>query len=129
MKLAAVLFGLMYTLVCEAVAFMMVGAGHGWLTPFFWGPVGFIVFPLCFYAAMAWVERGKAAKVSIFLGLIAAIAAKSLLFDRTVDEGVQYFDRVGTFAYFWIALWLGGQLPVLYAIGRRALEWTSPREA
>ena len=42
--------------------------------------------------------------------------------DATVQRlGLEYFERVGPFAYVWIAMWLGGQLlPLIYALARRA---------
>lgn len=129
MKLTAILVGVSYAVICEGLAFTMVGGGHGWLTPFVWGPLGLILFPLCFYAALSSRENQSFAKLSIVLAIVAAAGANTVLVARTLDEGLEYFDRLGGFAYVWVAFWVGGQLPLLYAIARRALDRRTPREA
>lgn len=108
---AAILFGLLYALLCTFFAFVMAGAGHGWITPLFVGLSGFVLFPLACWCMAA--RPGRAICIAVLVLLALSDLA---LYLKTQTEGVEYFHRAGGFGLFWIALWLAGHVPAAWPL-------------
>jgi hypothetical protein len=114
LRILAIIGGLVYALICEFIAILVGGAGHGWVTPFFFGLSGIVLFPFVFWATMVAKDSGQTKLAT--QGIAAAVVIDVLIFFATISEGIEYFERVGAFAWLWILFWLAGQAPLLWAI-------------
>ena len=108
--------GLPAAVVCLFVAFLTMGAGHGWTTPLWFSLVGFVAFPLSVWAAVTRVGRSAVPFYGLLLAL--ALVGDYRLYAMTDAEGWQYFHRVAPFNLIWLALWSLWQLAILYAFLR-----------
>jgi len=102
----AIALGLVLAAIAQFIALAIAGAGHGWITPFWFSPALFVLNPIAFARA---ARRGKAEAVDIVLIALAG-ALDVALFAMTLQEGTQYFSRVSPFNWIWLGLWLLWQI-------------------
>lgn len=103
----AITIGLLVALLAQYLAFMMMGAGHGWLQPFSFSPALFIVYPIALIRLMAPDELPS--RVLDLLLLVAALVLDVMLVKATQSEGVEYFRRLMALPplpHLWVLIWL-----------------------
>lgn len=110
----ALLLGLPAAVVSLCIAFLMTGAGHGWITPFWFSLAGLLLFPVGVWSFVAPARRAAAPIYGILLAL--ALACNGQLYMMSAAEGWQYFHRVAPFNYIWLALWPLWQFAILGAL-------------
>ncbi|MES2441720.1 MAG: hypothetical protein V4574_02740 [Pseudomonadota bacterium] len=114
--------GLVLALFAQATAFMMVGAGHGWISPFFVSPLLFVAMPVALIRVSDFTRL--AIGVELLL-LIAAIAADAWLICATLGE-YSYFEhilaRYPGIAWPWILIWAGWQVAAAASLAIRLRE-------
>jgi hypothetical protein len=103
----AVAIGLALAALAQFVALLMAGAGHGWVTPFWFSPALFVLAPIAFVRVGG---RGKAAPGIEIVLVMVGLALDVALYSAAVAEGVDYFWRVTPFNWVWLALWSGWQV-------------------
>jgi hypothetical protein len=108
----ALLWGLPAALLSLFIAFMMMGAGHGWVTPFWFSLGGFVAFPVGIWALVAPARLHPRVYAAL---LLLALASDYQLYAMSDAEGWQYFQRAAPFSFFWLALWSLWQLAFLRA--------------
>lgn len=127
---APIVWGLMLATLGQALAFMMLGAGHGWVTPFYFSPALFLVYPLAFIRMQA-PERLPSRLIDLLL-VVIAIALDVWLVEQTRNEGVEYYRRVMAamplFPMLWILVWLGWQWIALSVLIRGFLPRSRNRD-
>jgi len=114
-NLAAALLGVIYSLVVAALAFIIAGGGHGWISSLI-SAVGLVLLPV---ALVAWVNRRRG-----LLGGVLALggAADVALVVATTREGFEDVER--TFATIpmlvlaWGALWSFWQIALMIGLLR-----------
>lgn len=111
--LPALIGGVVAALICLYVAFLMTGAGHGWITPFWFSLGGFLVFPVGLGVWLAPATRRIAPIYGILL--LVALVSDVMLYVMSDAEGWQYFHRAAPFNYVWLALWSLWQFAILSA--------------
>lgn len=102
--------GVLVGLFSLYVALAMTGAGHGWVTPFFFSLACPILFPLA-AVRLARADRGGVG-MSVAI-VILAVVLDLLLLNATISEGVGYMHRVGGIAWLWLSLWALWQVVAL----------------
>ncbi len=80
----------------------IAGAGHGWIAPFYFSLFGLILYPIAVTRLWNFPETRNGAN---FAFILVALVLDALLVRMTLQEGVEYFHRVGVFAYVWVMLW------------------------
>ncbi len=110
-----VLLGLAHAALCQTLALGMAGAGHGWIAPFFVAFGGFVLFPISFASGF----EARSSMTVLLCGTIGALLLDGWLWLQTLNEGIRYFEKVGEVGWIWLALWLGGQLPLLIRLAMR----------
>ena len=116
-----VALGLVVAALAQGMALFVAGAGHGWVTPFLYSPVLFLLYPIVLIRLYA---PGKLPWRPLDLLLPAvAIILDVWLVRETRAEGLQYFRRamaMPPLPHLWIAAWLGWQgLAVWRLVGGR----------
>ncbi|MDB5675618.1 MAG: hypothetical protein JWM65_2600 [Sphingomonas bacterium] len=111
---AAVTIGLALAMFTQFIALLMTGAGHGWITPFWFSPLLFVLNPIAFTRVVG--GRKGAPGIEIVL-IVVGVALDVALYSRTMAEGVEYFWRVIPFNWVWLALWSGWQLALIGKVG------------
>ena len=99
---AAVTIGLALAVFTQFIALLMTGAGHGWITPFWFSPLLFVLNPIAFTRV---VGGPKGAPVIDIILIVIGVALDIALYTRTVGEGVEYFWRVAPFNWVWLVFW------------------------
>ncbi|MGH6616316.1 hypothetical protein [Sphingomonas sp.] len=102
--------GLLIGLFSLYVALVMTGAGHGWITPFFFSLACPVLFPLV-AVRLARADRGRF-DMSVAI-IILAVVLDLILLNATTREGVGYMHRVGGIAILWLSLWALWQVVAL----------------
>lgn len=94
----------------------MTGAGHGWITPFWFSLFGLVLYP----ATFSRLARYAATSFEANMGLcLFAVFLDYQLYDFTRSEGVRYFHLVGGMAYLWLVLWSLWQIAVVVTALKR----------
>jgi hypothetical protein len=93
--------GLALAMIAQFIALLMTGAGHGWITPFWFAPLLFVLNPIAFVRVAG---RRKGGTIDILL-IALAVMLDVALYAKTAAEGVAYFWRVSPFNWLWLALW------------------------
>lgn len=106
---AAVAIGLALAMFTQFIALLMTGAGHGWITPFWFSPLLFVLNPIAFTRV---ASGRKGAPVIDIILIVIGVALDIALYTRTVAEGVEYFSRVAPFNWVWLAFWSMPQVGV-----------------
>lgn len=110
--------GLAWGLPLIAVAVLLAGGGHGWITPFWISLAGVAIYPVVVFRLSSFWDRRFGIDIGLLLiGAILNIAIYLL----TKWEGVQYFYRVGEGAYIWMGLWAVWQLALIFKLVMVAL--------
>jgi len=100
----AIVAGLLCAALAQWLAFLMAGAGHGWVAPFFFSHFLFLLYPLAFLRR---VTNSGSLGVDATLVSFGVILDIVLLF-MTVSGEAQYFMRVVSLSIapmIWILLW------------------------
>jgi hypothetical protein len=109
--------GLAFAVTTTLIGMAMTGAGHGWITPFFFSFAGFALFPIAFARFVFATETRMGTNIAL---IAVAVILDVWLLVNTLEEGLRYFHKVGVFAYVWLALWSIWQIAfVLTAVRRR----------
>lgn len=122
-RLLLVLLGLAIAAMAQFIAFALVGAGHGWVSPFFASLILFLMWP---FALVRLADRASLSPIpeAILLG-IAAIADLWLI-AATVGEARYFQHMLASYPAFvlgWIGIWLGWQVVAFAALlSRMALR-------
>ncbi len=109
-NLAAAFLGVIYGLVVAALAFIMGGGGHGWISSLI-SAVGVVLLPL---ALVAWINRWRG-----LLGVVLALggAVDVALIGATAREGFEGVERtfaaVPMWLFAWGALWIFWQIALM----------------
>ena len=111
--------GILTATITIAVAVVIGGAGHGWITPFWFSLLGFLAFPVAFVRLPLALETENRTNAAL---VMLALILDGLLVYCTLDEGTEYFHRVGVLAYVWLALWSIWQIVVVATSVRRWLD-------
>ena len=126
----AALAGLGPALLAELIAFLLAGAGHGWVTPLSYSLLLFLAWPATLVVLALDHPRRR---LFCLLLLLAGLAADAALVRATLREGLQYFERGFTAGpvldLIWIALWLGWQGAALVALLSRPPRRTERRRS
>jgi hypothetical protein len=102
--------GLLIGLFSLYVALVMTGAGHGWITPFFFSLACPVLFPL----VAVRLARADCGGVGMSIVIIMmAVVLDLILLNATTREGVGYMHRVGGIAILWLSLWALWQVVAL----------------
>jgi hypothetical protein len=116
MLAAPIVYGLLCATIAQFIAFLMTGAGHGWVYPFFLSPWLFLLYPAAF------VRFGQKQSANplpdVALLLIAAVLDLKLYDNMTTAERA-YYGRPGVVSYLWLAFWCIWQAVVLWTLCRR----------
>jgi hypothetical protein len=111
--------GLLIAAFASMLALGMAGAGHGWVTPFFFSMGLFLAYPAVLLRLAA--IGPKWFVVDLVIVGLAGIADLAL-FVATLREGTEYFWRVvDAFAWapiLWLLLWFAWQPIALYCLSR-----------
>jgi hypothetical protein len=122
--------GLVVAGFAQCLALLMTGAGHGWITPFFYSPALFVAYPIVLvriFGKDSGAPRRRWLAVDLLL-VAAAVLLDFLLVRTTLDEGIQYVERVMAvppLPHLWVLLWVAWQALAVGLLAARALE---PRE-
>lgn len=119
---SGIALGLLLAFVAQLLAFAMMGAGHGWIAPFYASLLLWIFLPLTFAIASPFGRfrqgRRRRLLMIILIGLIADVA----LVVATIQEGVDYFWTAmklgGAFVIPWLLIWISWQLVAALALAR-----------
>lgn len=114
-----VLLGLAIASAAQFLAFVLVGAGHGWVSPFFVSLIQFLMWP---FALVRLADRASLSPIpeAILLG-IAAVADLWLI-TATIGEARYFshmFESYPAFVLGWIAIWASWQLVAVAALFSR----------
>lgn len=104
---AAAITGLVFAVLAQLLAAILIGPGEGWYQPFYFSPALFILYPIVFIRLAA-PEELPWAGLDVLL-VAAAVILDWLLVKATVQEGIQYFDKVMAlppWPHLWLFLWL-----------------------
>ncbi|MGJ7484658.1 hypothetical protein ACSFA2_05340 [Variovorax sp. LT2P21] len=101
-KIVITLVGAGLGVLCGMYAVLLGGAGHGWTSAWPYGGMSLILFPLAFYNLSNYRKSPPAFSVAM---LVVAIVLDLFLYSSTVSQGVLHFERTGSAAWAWIALW------------------------
>ena len=111
---AAVAAGLGCAGLAQLIALMLAGAGHGWIAPFFWSPLLFLVYPITF---LRWLGVGPPSPaIDGGLVVVAAAADCLLIASSYANEGPYLRAIFAAFApalLAWIGLWAFWQVLAL----------------
>ena len=112
-----VVVGLLGAATAQLIAFGMAGAGHGWITPFWFSMPLWILVPvaLCVSGIRGGYPRGRRGFL-IALALVGVALDVGLVW-ATLGEGSKYFWQImrlaPLLAVVWLALFAGWQGAVL----------------
>lgn len=123
MLAAPIVFGLLCALLAQLLGFMMIGAGHGWVFPFGYSPVLFILYPVAF---VRFVQKGSRNVLPEIVLLLAAAALDLRLYDNMTGAERAYYGRPGALSYVWLAFWFFWQAVAAWALLRRLLPRANP---
>lgn len=103
------LLGLAVAGAAQLLAFALVGAGHGWVSPFFASLILFMTLP---FALIRLADRVSLSPIpeAILLGI--ALIADIWLIAATIGEARNFQHMLETYPAFvlgWIAIWLSWQ--------------------
>jgi len=124
-KAGAIIAGLLIAFVGQFLALGMAGAGHGWITPFWVSLILWVAYPKVLVRSFR-VPDQRTMGVEL-VTLFAALAGDAILVLMTLEEGVEYFEKIVRIEESvsavlwigsWIAIWLGWQLIALLNLVR-----------
>ena len=115
----AIALGLAMGAIALWIAFAMTGFGEGWIAPFLFSPVLFLLNPLAFVRASG--SRARAFPIEIIL-VVVAVGLDVALLVMTLREGVEYFWRVSPLNWVWLILWSSWQVAI---VGKLAIRFAS----
>ena len=124
-KAGAIIAGLLTAFVGQFLALGMAGAGHGWITPFWVSLILWVAYPKVLVRSFR-VPDQRTMGVEL-VTLFAALAGDAILVLMTLEEGMEYFEKIvrieGSVSAVlwiggWIAIWLGWQLIALLNLVR-----------
>ena len=98
--------GLLVAFIAQFLAFLLAGAGHGWVAPFFLSFVLWVLLPMTL--AIAW-PIGRGSRLALLAILVVALVADAVLVSRSIGEAgyiSQYIKINGVAGYLIIGLWL-----------------------
>jgi len=127
-EVVAVVAGVITAVVAQFLAFMISGAGHAWVEPFFFSPAMWVTFPLMFIRVQQHRAGSDELALLDWLVMLLAIALDLLLVITTIETEdpllpmfgtgterfVQVFLMEPVLVALWIALWLSWQIAALF---------------
>jgi CDP-diglyceride synthetase len=117
----AIAIGLATGALALWIALSMTGFGEGWIAPFLFSPILFLLNPFAFVRASG--SRARALTIELIL-IVLAMVLDAALVRMTLREGVDAFWRVSPLNWVWLALWSGWQVAV---VGKVAFALMSRR--
>ena len=112
----AITLGLAGAAIAQLLAFFMAGAGHGWITPFWFSMPLWVLMPVGFVLSDARAGYPRRRRAPLLVMAAVGICLDIGLVWATIEEGVRYFWRVlesaPPFPIAWIALFAGWQVAV-----------------
>ena len=111
--------GVLLAFIAQFLAFLLAGAGHGWVAPLFISIMLWVLLPASL--AIAW-PIGRGSRLALSAILVAALAADAWLISRSIGEAryiSHYVDVNGAVGWLIIGLWLG-----LWAFWQAILVWS-----
>jgi hypothetical protein len=123
MLAAPIIYGLVCAAFAQFLAFFMVGAGHGWIFPFWLSPALFLLYP----AAFVRVVQKDSANLVPDLVLLLVAAGLDLLLYQNMTGAERGYIRGNAFEIAWLILWGLWQALLLWMLLRRLLRGRTPR--
>lgn len=103
-----------------AIGFVLAGAGHGWITGFYFSFFPLVLMPLTGYA----FSRSK--RLISFLIIVLYACVSYILYFKTLEEGEGYFERIFegitilTLLYFF--LWFTPLIIIIYGFFKKVIK-------
>jgi riboflavin transporter FmnP len=120
-KLITLTASLLLAATAQILAFMMTGAGHGWLAPFLFSLLLWVAYPAVGFLLL-WKDKAEVrsfARAAVWL-LGAAILADILLMLMNDWAHLPWFLRnYPGLVVAWAALWIGWQIPSAWLLSKR----------
>lgn len=111
MSVRPILVGTGCAAIAQFLALGLAGAGHGWVTPFFYSPLLFIAYPVILVRLTEQRRRARWVEVAL---LAIAIAIDLRLVANALGSEATYFSQVMTdapvFLIPWLCLWSTWQI-------------------
>ena len=109
----ALVIGLALGIVLAGVGVLVAGAGHGWVTPFWFSVLGLAIYPLAVFRLLSYGDQYTG--VDFGLILIGALLDAGV-YAQTIEENFKHFDRLGSFLFVWIGLWALWQVALIFKV-------------
>ena len=124
------LSGVVIAAVAQFIALMLTGAGHGWITPFWFSPALWLLMPIVLVRLRNRVPSKTGSPLPNVSLLLIALALDIALIIRTFAEGSDQFMNGSDYlmkvaavdpplVMTWILLWLSWQIGALFLLLRK----------